>query len=46
MDINDIKMKNTCKQFQIIIFNILENIGNADITHNISFSLFKKLLKI
>ena len=26
--------------------NILDNIGNADITHNISFELFKKLQKL
>ena len=25
--------------------NILENIGNSDITHNVSFNFFKKIIK-
>ena len=31
--------------FQNINLPILENIGNTDITHNINFNLFKKLIK-
>ena len=42
----DKKMKNTLQAIANHKFaNILNNIGNADITHNISFELFKKFLK-
>ena len=41
----DKKMKNTLKAVANHKFaNILNNIGNVDITHNISFELFKKFL--
>ena len=40
------KMKNTLQAISNHKFaNILSNIGNVDITHNISFELFKKLIK-
>ncbi len=40
------KMKNTLQAISNHKFaNILEHIGNADITHNINFSLFKKFIK-
>ena len=40
------KMKNTLKGIKNHKFaNILSNIGNADITHNISFKLFKDFIK-
>ncbi len=40
---DDKKMKNTLKGVSKHKFaNILENIGNTDITHNINFDLFKK----
>ena len=40
------KMRNTLKGVSKHKFaNILENIGNTDITHNINFNLFKKLIK-
>ena len=35
------KMKNTLQA----ISNILENIGNSDITHNINFNIFQKIIK-
>ena len=39
-------MKNTLKAISNHKFaNILDNIGNSDITHNISFELFKKFTK-
>ena len=39
----DKKMKNTLQAVSNHKFaNILENIGNTDITHNINFELFKK----
>ena len=39
-------MKNTLQAISNHKFaNILDNIGNADITHNINFSLFKKFIK-
>ena len=42
----DKKMKNTLQAISNHKFaNILDNIGNADITHNINFSLFKKFIK-
>ncbi len=42
----DGKMKNTLQAISNHKFaNILDNIGNADITHNINFKLFKKLIK-
>ena len=42
----DKKMKNTLQAVSNHKFaNILENIGNVDITHNISFDLFKKFTK-
>ncbi len=41
-----IKMKNTLKAISNHKFaNILENIGDVDITHNINFNLFKKVTK-
>ena len=40
------KMRDTLKGISKHKFaNILENIGNTDITHNISFDLFKKFIK-
>ena len=40
------KMKNTLKAISNHKFaNILEDIGNADITHNINFTFFKKFTK-
>jgi NADH dehydrogenase [ubiquinone] 1 alpha subcomplex assembly factor 7 len=40
------KMKNTLQAISDHKFaNILENIGNTDITHNINFNLFKKIAK-
>ena len=40
------KMKNTLQAISNHKFaNILENIGNVDITHNINFNLFKKFMK-
>ena len=40
------KMKNTLQAISNHKFdNILENIGNVDITHNINFFLFKKFIK-
>ena len=40
------KMKNTLQAISNHKFaNILENIGNVDITHNINFDLFKKFTK-
>jgi cyclopropane-fatty-acyl-phospholipid synthase len=42
----DKKMKNTLKGVSKHKFaNILDNIGNTDITHNINFNLFKKFTK-
>ena len=39
-------MKNTLQAISNHKFaNILENIGNVDITHNINFNLFKKFMK-
>jgi len=39
-------MKNTLQAISNHKFsNILENIGNSDITHNISFNLFEKFIK-
>ena len=41
---NEKKMKNTLQGIMNHKFaNILENIGNKDITHNINFNLFKRL---
>ena len=38
-------MKNTLKAISNHKFsNILKNIGNSDITHNINFNLFKKII--
>ena len=40
------KMKNTLQGISNHKFtNILDNIGNSDITHNINFNLFKKIVK-
>ena len=40
------KMKNTLKGYKDHKFaNILDNIGNVDITHDISFDLFRNLIK-
>ena len=40
------KMKNTLQAISNHKFaNILDNIGNVDITHNISFNLFKKFIE-
>ena len=40
------KMKNTLQAISNHKFsNILENIGNSDITHNINFNLFKQIVK-
>ena len=40
------KMKNTLKAISNHKFaNILENIGNVDITHNINFGLFRKFIR-
>ena len=42
----NIKMKNTLQAISKHKFaNILDNIGNVDITHNINFNLFKKFTK-
>ena len=42
----DKKMKNTLQAISNHKFaNILENIGNVDITHNINFNIFKKFTK-
>ena len=42
----DKKMKNTLRAISNHKFtNILENIGNVDITHNVNFDLFKKFTK-
>ena len=42
----DKKMKNTLQAISNHKFaNILDNIGNIDITHNINFSLFKRFIK-
>ena len=42
----DKKMKNTLKTVSNHRFsNILKNIGNSDITHNINFHLFKRIIK-
>tara|TARA_B100001059_G_scaffold234358_1_gene276712 strand:+ start:270 stop:1316 length:1047 start_codon:yes stop_codon:yes gene_type:complete len=42
----DDKMKNTLQAVTKHKYsNVLENIGHSDITHNISFSLFKKVIK-
>ena len=39
-------MKNTLKALSNHKYsNILKNIGNTDITHNINFNLFKKFIK-
>ena len=41
------KMKNTLQAISNHKFaNILENIGNSDITHNINFNLFKTYIKL
>jgi NADH dehydrogenase [ubiquinone] 1 alpha subcomplex assembly factor 7 len=43
---DDRKMKNTLQAISNHKFaNILDNIGNVDITHNINFNLFKKIIK-
>jgi len=43
---NEKKMKNTLQALSNHKFaNILENIGNVDITHNINFNLFKRFTK-
>ena len=43
---NNKKMRNTLKGVSNHKFaNILEDIGNTDITHNINFNLFKKFIK-
>ena len=43
---NQKKMKNTLKGISSHKFaNILNNMGNVDITHNINFNLFKKFIK-
>ena len=43
---NQRKMKNTLQAISNHKFaNILENIGNVDITHNINFNLFKRYVK-
>ncbi len=40
------KMKNTLQAISKHKFaNILENIGHSDITHNISFDFFKRIVK-
>ena len=40
------KMKNTLQAVSNHKYsNILENIGNSDITHNVSFNFFKKIIK-
>ena len=42
----DQKMKNTLQSIYNQNFsNILKNIGNSDITHNINFYLFKEIVK-
>jgi len=42
---SDKKMKNTLQAISNKNFsNVLKNIGNSDITHNISFYLFKKII--
>ena len=46
MDIPKKKMRDTLKAVSNHKFaNILDNIGNADISHNINFDLFKKFVK-
>ena len=43
---NNKKMKNTLKGVSNHKFaNILKNVGNTDITHNINFNLFKKFIE-
>ena len=40
------KMKNTLKAISNKEYsNVIENIGNSDITHNLNFNLFKKVIK-
>ena len=40
------KMKNTLQAMKNHeYYNVLKNIGNCDITHNINFRLFKKIIK-
>ena len=47
MDTQKKKMKNTLQATSNHKFaNILENIGNSDITHNINFNLFKTYIKL
>ena len=42
----DDKMKNTLQAISNHNYsNVLRNIGNSDITHNINFNLFKKIIK-
>ena len=42
----DDKMKNTLQAVSKHNYsNILENIGNSDITHNVNFKLFQKITK-
>ena len=42
----DDKMKNTLQAISNQKYsNVLKNIGNSDITHNINFNLFKKIIK-
>ena len=42
----DYKMKNTLQAISNHKYsNILKNIGNSDITHNINFNLFKNIIK-
>jgi len=42
----DDKMKNTLQSISNQKYsNVLKNIGNSDITHNINFKLFKKIIK-
>ena len=42
----DFKMKNTLQAISNHKYsNILKNIGNSDITHNINFNLFKRIVK-
>ena len=42
----DKKMKNTLQAISNHKFaNILENIGNVDITHNLNFNFFKRFIK-
>jgi NADH dehydrogenase [ubiquinone] 1 alpha subcomplex assembly factor 7 len=45
MDTTKKKMKNTLQAISKHKFsNILDNIGNADITHNINFDLYKRFI--